>query len=157
VTERTCGECYRCCVAFGIPELNKYQDQTCRHLHGRNPTARGSIYGDRPACCKSYQCLWREGFFNDEDRPDKSGVIAHFSPLDSGRIELDLTIDDRDKAVSATINRIHEWVADKPFHQIMYRRIGSNVAMIQTRDGGIAAYSYVADVETGIRFIARLS
>ena len=77
--------------------------------------------------------------------------------MDSGRIELDLTIDDRDKAVSAAINRIHEWVADKPFHQIMYRRIGSNVAMIQTRDGGIAAYSYVADVETGIRFIARLS
>jgi hypothetical protein len=27
MTERTCGECYRCCVAFGIPELNKYQDQ----------------------------------------------------------------------------------------------------------------------------------
>ena len=34
MTERTCGECYRCCVAFGIPELNKYQDQTCRHLDG---------------------------------------------------------------------------------------------------------------------------
>jgi hypothetical protein len=47
--------------------------------------------------------------------------------------------------------------ADKPFHQIMYRRIGSNVAMIQTRDGEIASYSYVADVETGIRFIERLS
>ena len=154
MTERTCGECYRCCVAFGIPELNKYQDQTCRHLHGRNPTARGSIYGDRPACCKSYQCLWREGFFNDEDRPDKSGVIAHFSPLDSGRIELDLTIDDHDKAVAGASMNVG---ADKPFHQIMYRRIGSNVAMIQTRDGGIAAYSYVADVETGIRFIARLS
>src|SRR5580692_5396384 len=103
----------------------------------QEPTARCSIYGDRPACCKSYQCLWREGFFNDEDRPDKSGVIAHFSPLDSGRIELDLTIDDRDKAVAGTVNRIHEWVAEKPFHQIMYRRIGGNVAMIQTRDGEI--------------------
>jgi hypothetical protein len=29
--------------------------------------------------------------------------------------------------------------------------------MIQTRDGEIASYSYVADVETGIRFIERLS
>jgi hypothetical protein len=74
--------------ARGIPELKKYQDQTCRHLDRRNRTARCSIYGNRLSRCKSYQCLWREGFFNDEDRPDKSGVIAHFSPLDSGRIDL---------------------------------------------------------------------
>ena len=52
--------------------------------------------------------MFMEGFFNDEDRPDKSGLIAHFSPLDSGRIELDLTIDDHDKAVAGTVNRIHE-------------------------------------------------
>jgi hypothetical protein len=50
-----------------------------------------------------------------------------------------VTIDDRDKDV----NRIREWVADKPFHQIMDRRIGSDVAMIQTREGEITSYSYI--------------
>jgi len=157
MTERTCGECYRCCVAFGIPELQKYQDQSCRHLDGRNPTARCAIYADRPKACREYFCLWREGHFDDEDRPDKSGVIAHFSQLESGRIELDLTIDDRGKDVGETISRIHEWVADKPFAQIMYRCVGSNVVLIQTREGEIGTFSYVADVETGIRFTARLS
>jgi hypothetical protein len=156
MTERTCGECYRCCVAFGIPELKKYQDQSCRHLDGRNPTARCWIYESRPACCRNYVCLWREGHFDEDDRPDKSGVIAHFSKSKSGRIELDLTIDDRDKDVGEIINRIHQWVADKPFAQIMYRRVGSNVVMIQTRDGEIGTFSYVVDLETGIRFTARL-
>ena len=119
--------------------------------------ARCSIYDDRPACCRDYVCLWREGHFDEDDRPDKSGIIAHFSPLESGRIELDLTIDDRDKEVGETINRIHEWVADKPFHQIMYRRVGSNVAMIQTRDGEIGTFSYVVDLQAGIQFRERLS
>jgi hypothetical protein len=45
----------------------------------------------------------------------------------------------------------------KPFVQIMYRRVGSNVVLIQTRDGEVATYSYVANLETGIRFTARLS
>jgi hypothetical protein len=39
----------------------------------------------------------------------------------------------------------------------MYRRVGSNVVLIQTRDGEIGTFSYVADLETGIRFTARLS
>jgi len=72
MTERTCGECYRCCVAFGIRELKKHQDQACRHLDGRNPTARCSIYADRPVACRQYTCLWRDGLFDEEDRPDKS-------------------------------------------------------------------------------------
>jgi anti-sigma factor RsiW len=77
--------------------------------------------------------------------------------LESGRIELDLTIDDRDKNVGETINRIHEWVADRPFAQIMYRRVGSNVVVIQTRDGEIGTFNYVTDLETGMRFTAWLS
>jgi anti-sigma factor RsiW len=99
----------------------------------------------------------REGHLDDEDRAPISGVIAPFGRLESGRIELDLTIADRGKDVGETINRIHEWVADKPFAQIMYRRVGSDVVLIQTRDGEIGTFSYVADLETGIWFTARLS
>ena len=56
-----------------------------------------------------------------------------------------------------TINRIHEWVVYQPFAQIMYRRVGSNVLVIQTRDGRIGTFSYVADLETEIRLRARLA
>jgi hypothetical protein len=41
----------------------------------------------------------REGHLDADDRPDKSGVIADFSQLTSGRIELNLTMDDPDTDV----------------------------------------------------------
>ena len=82
---QSCGAVYRCCVGLDIPELKKYQDQTWGHLDGRNPTARCSIYNHRPACCRDYFCLWREGHFNDEDCRDKSGATAHSSLLESRR------------------------------------------------------------------------
>jgi len=39
----------------------------------------------------------------------------------------------------------------------MYRRVGSNVVMIPTRDGEVGTFSYVKDLVTGMRFTARLS
>jgi hypothetical protein len=60
------------------------------------------------------------------------------------------------RMLGETINRIHGWVADKPFAQIMYRRLGSKVVLIQTRDGEIGTFNYVADLESGMRFTARL-
>jgi len=41
----------------------------------------------------------REGHLDESDGPDKSGVIAHFNQLENGRIELDLTIDDRTRTL----------------------------------------------------------
>jgi|HubBroStandDraft_6_1064221.scaffolds.fasta_scaffold104779_2 hypothetical protein len=118
MTERTCGECYRCCVAFGIPELNKYQDQACRHLDGRNPTARYSIYADRPVACRQYTCLWRDDLFDEEDRPNKSGVIAHCDQLnEGGASQLVLTLDK--DANYETMLRIHDWFADIDIAQIL--------------------------------------
>jgi len=39
----------------------------------------------------------------------------------------------------------------------MFRRVGSNVVIIQTRDEEVGAFSYVTDLVTGILFTARLS
>jgi hypothetical protein len=39
----------------------------------------------------------------------------------------------------------------------MYRRVCSNVVLIETRDAEIGTFSYVADLETGMRFTAWLS
>jgi hypothetical protein len=152
MTERNCGECYRCCVAFGIRELKKHQDQACRHLDGRNPTARCSIYADRPAACRQYSCLWRDGFFEDEDRPDRSGVIAHSDRLNSeGQAQLVLTVDK--DANDETLQRVHQCFADIDIAQILYRIIGTHHLMIQGRDGTGISASYVPVDYEGLRFI----
>jgi Fe-S-cluster containining protein len=152
MTERTCGECYRCCVAFGIRELKKHQDQTCRHLDGRNPIARCSIYPDRPKACREYICLWLDGLFNDEDRPDKSGVIAHCDHLNDGKTtQLVLTIDK--DANYETMQRIHEWCAGVNIAQILYRTTGTYHLMVQGRDGtGISGIYVPVDYE-GLRLL----
>ena len=133
MTERTCGECYHCCVAFGIRELKKHQDQACRHLDGRNPTARVSIYAHRPKACREYICLWRDGLFDDEDRPDKSDVIAHCDHLNEGVVPQLVLPLDKD-ANNEALRRIHEWFADINIAQILYRTTGTNHLMIQGRD-----------------------
>jgi hypothetical protein len=150
MTERTCGECYRCCVAFGISEIKKHQDKACRHLDGRNPTARCSIYANRPMACQTYTCLWRDGHFDEDDRPDKSGVIAHFDTLTTNqdtsvdqRFQLTLTVDTKYERSDATMVRIHEWVADLPISQIMCRVVGKHIATIQSTAGELVTFSYV--------------
>ena len=152
MTERTCGECYRCCVAFGISEIKKYQDQSCRHLDGRNPTARCSIYADRPVACRQYTCLLGDGLFDEEDRPDKSGVIAHCDQLnEGGGSQLVLTLDK--DANYETMLRIHDWFADTNIAQILYRTNGTHHMMIQGRDGiGISGTYVLVDYE-GMRFL----
>jgi hypothetical protein len=152
MTERICGECYRCCVAFGIRELKKHQDQACRHLDGRNPTARCAIYADRPKACREYFCLWREGLFDDEDRPDKSGVIAHCDRLNSeGKAQLVLTIEKG--ANYETMLRIHEWVAGVNIAQILYRTTGTQHLMIQGRDGTGISGAYIPVDYEGLRLL----
>ncbi len=152
MTERTCGECYRCCVTFGIHELKKHQDQACRHLDGRNPTARCSIYNDRPKACREYICLWRDGLFNDDDRPDKSGVIAHCDYLNEGGVsQLVLTVDK--DANNETLQRIHEWFTGVDIAQILYRTAGTYHLMIQGRDGTGISGTYVPVDYEGVRFL----
>lgn len=72
---RSCGTCAECCTWLGIEELRKWTGQTCKHLDGRNPSARCSIYESRPKACVEYYCLWRAGFGPEELKPDKSGML----------------------------------------------------------------------------------
>ncbi|SRR6266446_1589894 len=161
MTERTCGECYRCCVVFGIRELKKHQDQSCRHLDGRNPTARCSIYANRPKACQAYLCLWRDGEFDEDDRPDKSGIIARVDRLDSEKIQLVVTLDDETSiqvkglpdTSDETLRRVQEWAADKPIHQILYRFVGTNQMAIAARDGGTAQFTYIPVDYEGLQVV----
>lgn len=56
---------------MGVQELSKAPNEPCEHDKGRSC----GIYGTRPAGCRSFNCLWRFGLLDPEDRPDKSGVV----------------------------------------------------------------------------------
>lgn len=72
---RACGTCAECCTWLGIEELHKWTGQACKHLDGRNPSARCSIYESRPQACSAYFCMWRAGFGPEELKPDASGLL----------------------------------------------------------------------------------
>lgn len=71
-TGRTCGECSACCVRLRIDELNKDQEVRCRYLASGGGC---SIYEKRPSSCRAFLCGWLLGWGDEEDRPDKSGVL----------------------------------------------------------------------------------
>jgi hypothetical protein len=76
---RSCGTCFTCCVHLGIEVLKKWPGQSCKHLDGRNPEKRCSIYSKlstvAPACPK-YRCAWLQGLLADDARPDMSGLLV---------------------------------------------------------------------------------
>lgn len=75
VPGRECGGCTACCVVMRIdePDIQKLTSSACRHCVGGGC----AIYAARPPVCRSFYCAWRTSDIFDEDwRPDKSGVLA---------------------------------------------------------------------------------
>lgn len=85
---RECGECTACCYALGVPATDdecervgwtppgKDAWEPCQHDALSDGPGCG-IYEDRPECCRQFECGWLQGagLLEDEDRPDKIGVI----------------------------------------------------------------------------------
>ncbi|HVV29114.1 MAG TPA: hypothetical protein VHC40_14220 [Rhizomicrobium sp.] len=73
---RDCGDCTVCCTwpTIDKPEIQKRSGSTCRHC-----TAQGcAIYETRYPVCRAYYCAWRTvDIFDDNWRPDRSGVLAY--------------------------------------------------------------------------------
>jgi hypothetical protein len=74
--DRTCGTCHACCIVLGIEELKKHTNQACKHLDGRDPEHRCSIYDRRPKACSEYTCAWRQGLFEEDFSPQQVGFVA---------------------------------------------------------------------------------
>lgn len=82
VVERSCGSCTACCTIVGVAELEKPPGKPCVH---EVPKVGCRIYADRPASCRTYQCLWLLGALDDqEDRPDRLGVVLDAYRLEDG-------------------------------------------------------------------------
>lgn len=75
---RTCGTCRVCCVRPEVPELGKAMDTPCRHLNADVASEKGcGVFGKaaRPRVCGGFSCAWLMGLGEDDDRPDKLGVL----------------------------------------------------------------------------------
>lgn len=72
---RECGDCNICCIETSIIEkdLEKPRFVPCKHLCTNGKGC--SIYNDRFTICREYECGWKLGLGNDNQRPDKSGII----------------------------------------------------------------------------------
>jgi len=55
VTDNLCQGCTLCCRLLEVQEIAKAALEPCRHLGARGGC---SIYGERPAACRHFQCVW---------------------------------------------------------------------------------------------------
>ena len=103
---RSCGPCSLCCSVLRVDDLEKPAGEDCRHqlgvpagdpddvatatrdagpLHKPGLVAGGcGIYHDRPPICRAYQCLWRQGGLEDDERPDQTGGIVDLETIGIG-------------------------------------------------------------------------
>lgn len=93
VMSRSCGECVACCVYYNIDEVSfkKKAFTPCQKLaeqpdmeeeptKGRytSTTDKNCTIHDseeKPAVCNDFNCYWLLGNGDEEDRPDKIGIV----------------------------------------------------------------------------------
>jgi hypothetical protein len=76
VPERDCGDCTVCCTwpTIDKPEIQKVSGSTCKNCK----IGGCSIYETRFPVCRGFYCAWRTvDIFDEEWRPDKSGVMPY--------------------------------------------------------------------------------
>lgn len=83
-TGRVCGPCRACCKLPEIPELDKPVNVWCEHVRLDRATGGCGIYADRPKPCREFRCAWLDGLGDEEDRPDRLGVMWQQLPLPGG-------------------------------------------------------------------------
>lgn len=68
---RECNGCSACCYGMTIEDADSPLNTSCQYQ-----CSDGCIrYETRPEECRHFECLWRAGWGQDEDRPDKIGFF----------------------------------------------------------------------------------
>lgn len=70
---RKCGGCTACCFTHSIYALAKPAKRWCPEC---SVGGGCRIYATRPDECKTYECMWLEGYGLDQHRPDRMHVVA---------------------------------------------------------------------------------
>jgi hypothetical protein len=84
--KRECGECDACCRVMAVKSLGKPPSCRCEYQNGHGC----AVYADRPKDCQDYLCCWLTGFLDEEDRPDKSGLLLSVERGDHDRALLEV-------------------------------------------------------------------
>lgn len=75
---KSCGPCGLCCKIFAVEELAKPMGSMCAH---RRRTAGCTIYAERPASCRSFECVWlMDREMPHRFRPDQTQVVLDQDP-----------------------------------------------------------------------------
>ncbi|CAN7528985.1 hypothetical protein LJR219_003732 [Phenylobacterium sp. LjRoot219] len=79
-TRRRCNGCDLCCSIMGVRELQKPAFTPCAKLAGAG--AGCSVWGEHPASCKSFACLWRgsDDLLPPELFPPDCGFLVELDP-----------------------------------------------------------------------------
>jgi hypothetical protein len=64
-----------CCLLFDVPELEKPENEWCKHCR---PGRGCGIYNERPDICRRYVCMWLAGDMPDYWQPVRSKMILDF-------------------------------------------------------------------------------
>lgn len=99
---RTCGRCSVCCTVWGVPEIGKGKREVCRY------NTRGGhcgIYAERPERCRGYECLWRLGWEDHADRPDKTGWLVDLY-RDGGEEMIRVAQVDRERSAPSWVQQL---------------------------------------------------
>lgn len=70
-TKRECGECQVCCFLLEVKQVPTEQYKMCPS----QCESGCAKYQDRPSSCVSFECEWLKGDLNEEQRPDKMGLM----------------------------------------------------------------------------------
>jgi len=76
-SQRECGSCRACCYVCPVAELDKPLMSHCEH----ECDSGCGIYPERPSGCRVYQCSWLLGEFDDDQRPDQTGVLFEHTSM----------------------------------------------------------------------------
>jgi len=75
---RDCGSCTLCCKVLGIAALDKPKGRWCQRCA---PGQGCAAYEDRPAECRTFNCLWlQRDTLGPEWRPDRAKFVMCSTP-----------------------------------------------------------------------------
>jgi hypothetical protein len=111
--KRACGDCIVCCVYLKIDgdDMQKAPMVHCPHLSLPGPIEENIAYytgscgsncrvrdtGGRAKVCWEYECLWLQGYGDEEDRPDKSLMLFDRAPHIENAIHAKPVADGKEK------------------------------------------------------------
>ena len=84
---RNCDNCDVCCIIPSIdhPSLQKPVNTVCPNLDQSKDCNKCKIYPDRPKQqCADFECMWKEGFGNDDDRPNQNHLLTCVRSFNNG-------------------------------------------------------------------------